>query len=860
MANDFISAYTAQQIEDIFSNVTRNLTPANMLKWSSTEIVSGGGSATVRGYVYPEDYGAKGDGTTDDSTALENTITAAKNQKKAIMLTGTYLFGKCLNSYGVSWLGNGYGTLKFVGTASVGTAFIWGGDDVHVEGIIFDLTNNSGNSAMQGLRNTKNGAQRQFFIGNKVICRTVRSNGYGNIYGVWMNGQNWHDAYFMYNYFQDCCYAVQVNNMIDKGDIINNPDGDTVYNIFVEKNICVNCSLGINTPHCYCHHVFFKDNIAEAQNMPINFAHCDYFEISGNHLRSTNTTDSCLHVEDVCSRGRIHDNYIEEASIGNVMNLVNKSGASKDTVVYDDTLDIYNNTFIYTGTKTSGVSGIALSDNGSLHNRLRGNKIYNCSTGVLVNSNYTELIDTYVYNCKQAIGGQQNPYVRGLYCEGVTKICEFRHPVTIQDVVCVDCTPKLSPSSTSYHNINSYKNVQIHKNCEIQTGTLFDVIELPNTPFYGVRVKVIFGNQDSANAGADLMISFNGTDYKITVLSAHAYGAVNTSFSFAVVNNVLRIKNGLSKNVPSGKITVILEEAQYFNKGYTNTSIYFEDISDNTVTVAPTTEATGGEESGGGESGGGSTGGGADSPTVTSGLETTALKCSEINFDTGATSDTTTNTTVSSDYLDISSADRTKMYKVAATKNGEAYSITSANVYLYDADKNFIGFKSQCQKADSISFPSNVKYVRLRFKQSGGGDMSSQVSAMKASLVAGSTIDTSKYIYLIDWSYGYLSTTGEAGGTDGSTTNSIITDYVDISALDKSNTYLMTGHDTSYKCNMTQACFYTSDKTFISRTTQIHSTAFSIPSNAVYCRFRTQREDAAKITVPNRFTATIKAQ
>lgn len=102
-----------------------------------------GGETAYRGYVSPKDFGAKWDGTTDDSTAIQAAITYAISTRACVILpVGTAVFATTLNmnstTNGVCMKGQGNhatlaskSVLKYTGSGdalllSNGTGFIYG--------------------------------------------------------------------------------------------------------------------------------------------------------------------------------------------------------------------------------------------------------------------------------------------------------------------------------------------------------------------------------------------------------------------------------------------------------------------------------------------------------------------------------------------------------------------------------------------------------------------------------------------------------------------------------------------------------------------------------------------------------------
>jgi len=92
-------------------------------KWRWSGTTPGGGSPDWQhlsdGYIYPEDYGAVGDGTTDDSVALQDAATAAAAAGAALFLSKNYGYGTANSSHPLTVTcaieSNGAATLSAVG-------------------------------------------------------------------------------------------------------------------------------------------------------------------------------------------------------------------------------------------------------------------------------------------------------------------------------------------------------------------------------------------------------------------------------------------------------------------------------------------------------------------------------------------------------------------------------------------------------------------------------------------------------------------------------------------------------------------------------------------------------------------------
>ncbi len=107
------------------------------------------GNSTI-GTIYPEDYGALGDGTADDTTAIISAIKSSKG-KTLLLSAGTYKVTSTINvSLGgdsIKIIGRNNSTIHFTNTASAGTydapdgCLVFDGGQVDLQGITLTGTN-----------------------------------------------------------------------------------------------------------------------------------------------------------------------------------------------------------------------------------------------------------------------------------------------------------------------------------------------------------------------------------------------------------------------------------------------------------------------------------------------------------------------------------------------------------------------------------------------------------------------------------------------------------------------------------------------------------------------------------------------
>lgn len=133
----------------------------------------------------PMGFGAKGDGVTDDTAALNAMYAHIRGTSvKTVFLRGrTYLAKGSIYARDVSTIGEGATLISTVDSAKTSCAFEWGGSDAFVTELIFDLSN-IGKETMQGVLNAVNDASNQRFFRNRVLSRTTEpSKLQSNIFG-----------------------------------------------------------------------------------------------------------------------------------------------------------------------------------------------------------------------------------------------------------------------------------------------------------------------------------------------------------------------------------------------------------------------------------------------------------------------------------------------------------------------------------------------------------------------------------------------------------------------------------------------------------------------------------------------------
>ncbi|MGV2292577.1 hypothetical protein AAHK20_27975 [Trinickia sp. YCB016] len=267
--------------------------------------------------LMPMRFGARGDGSSDDTAALNSTYAAAREKHENVFLRGRlYNVSGQIDARGVSTIGEGATLVFRLNSARSPNAFVWGGSDTVVTGVRFDLSN-SGAATMQGILDPVDDAADQRFYQNRIVCHTTdQSSVKSNIYGLWITGSGLSGLDVEDNQFDTCTYGVQVN--IQNGmqqDVRTNPLGKPSANIHISNNTFTDATLGVNTPHIEVSDVVIEGNVIAPRklrlDLPLNVAHVTRLAIIGNTVTSNaSSANGTLHVEDASGAVTITGNVV----------------------------------------------------------------------------------------------------------------------------------------------------------------------------------------------------------------------------------------------------------------------------------------------------------------------------------------------------------------------------------------------------------------------------------------------------------------------------------------------------------------------------------------------------------------------
>jgi hypothetical protein len=138
------------------------------------------------------------------------------------------------------------------------------------------------------------------------------------------------------NQFESCFYGVQVDNQKGMhGDVRHAPLGKPSEHLHVAGNVCIDASIGINTPHIRCSNVVIEGNTlgakAFAMDLPLNISHVTNIAVTGNTMTSNaSSANGTLHVEDAAGAVTITGNVVSVLGRNNGIQVGTRSSVSGD--------------------------------------------------------------------------------------------------------------------------------------------------------------------------------------------------------------------------------------------------------------------------------------------------------------------------------------------------------------------------------------------------------------------------------------------------------------------------------------------------------------------------------------------------
>lgn len=535
-----------------------------------------GGAGNVAGNLkvpalYPEWFGAKGDGTTDDTAAFTKLYAFASPRALAVELRADrYLLTAGINTENVTTYSYNSSVLDFQVSASTSNyAFRWGGNNVEISGIVFELSNSAGNTNMQGLHNSLNGVKNQRFIKNKVIGKTFRPlDGLGNIYGVWIQGTGISEVFIQDNVFDQVRYAIQFNYQISGGNIITNPMGLPVKSFYINNNNIINSAIGINAPHVYCSNVFVNDNYVNSNiGFNVNIAHTSQFEVCRNILDgSTTVNDGYIHIEDVSYQGKVNENIINVANIGDGIRILLASGVSGDTLVPTQSVEVSKNDIRGSGNATA--RGIQVADTNSPRVIMEGNRIDSFGFGVSSFSSNVELLGAKFRNCVTCIETTRFTKIVEIEVEACTNIIRSTIANEISGITFINAAPTLDLKPSNISGSNSfivYRDVKIRlQDFTLTSSTAFALFVLPATR-YDFNFYYMISDGGTGAVKAKVNVKHDGTTFTATKTFENVFGALGSA-TFTNNSGTLNASHFYSSgSTPNARAVISIDDVLYAN-------------------------------------------------------------------------------------------------------------------------------------------------------------------------------------------------------------------------------------------------------------------------------------------------------
>ena len=518
-------------------------------------------------YLVPEQFGAVGDGETDDYSAFSEMYQYARWKKKNVKIPNkNYFINGLVDAVGVSTLGEAGAILSI--TVNNGLAFKWGGSNTVVKNINFNLTNSDSANPCQGIFNDIQNAVNQQFINNTVTAKTFLDNGYSNIYGLWCNGTGIENFHIENNTFNNIRFAIQFNyqDYTSSRDVTTNPLGNPIKNIYIRNNIINNSNIGINTPHVFCSNLFIENNtVSSIDGFNVNLAHVKDFVVGNNILTDLKgTNDSVIHIEDVSSNGNVVNNVLYTISGSDAIRILVNNVISNDDVTVPGYINVYDN-FIYgSGNEelSTDVKGIMLADTSTNYINVHDNLISGYQIGVMNFGYNNKISNNTIKNCKKGIHTGEKIKINANTFENCTTILISAQSNELSNCSMLNCN-KLQPDSfgDGYKPLISYSNLHIDMPFyNIEQDKEYNILQLPTIKG---TFNITFAVTEHVNYGyAKIKVTYDGTNYTIDEITNYVSGALG-SINFKVSNGYLQSSSWVASTLSYVTASINIDNINY---------------------------------------------------------------------------------------------------------------------------------------------------------------------------------------------------------------------------------------------------------------------------------------------------------
>ena len=473
----FVTGLNAGDVVDFYVSLpatAQNMSNALTVAYNPLFInsVSTNVQAKLAQTVSVKDFGAVGDGSTDDAAAIQAAITAINNAGGgAVYFPPTTTYYKCANalnlSANVTLLGYNHTPLTFTNGSTSG-----------------DIAISGSNTCINGLKITASTSSQSVYISQGISnftlinCLLYGQTNVGTLFQANVTGVT--NIVIENNIFQYGNYAVLLNSTLTGSyALINN-------NTFL-YNKCVN----VNTLAGFTN-VIISNNLMTSTGMTaaydafaIDIAHGNTVSVIDNII--TNSVLECIHIEDTSTQVLIQGNNISTSATANAsygINIVQSTGSASVNHIID------SNIIIFVGTPSNNQGGInfVYNANDSVHDlSITNNRITNFVNGINLGDAFglgSGLVtNNVISNCTTGITGVRiSNQVRNNIMNTVTTAVQSTYGGTVGSIRFTGTMPTTVGTKT-YNNL-TFQDLTFVKSLTVSAATTGSVNICPAPTIY----------------------------------------------------------------------------------------------------------------------------------------------------------------------------------------------------------------------------------------------------------------------------------------------------------------------------------------------------------------------------------------